>query len=572
MISRRSFLVGAGGAALAAAALPGSARAQTLTGSARARTAFGVNWNQLSSHLQGQLVLPSDANYPTAKLVYTAQFDGINPGAIAYCTSPADVALCLGFAQDNALPFAARSGGHSAGGYSLSPGLVIDVSGLNSVTLANGTATIGPGAELVDITNTLAPAGLAISGGYCPTVAAGGFLQGGGIGLFTRTMGIACDSVTSVQVVLADGNVVTASPQQYSDLYWALRGGGGGNFGIVTSYTFTPTPLTFIDVALLTWPYDQALDVVNGWTQWLVDGPSTIGGGLNVTLADSAPGNVPTVSLILACTDVSTGFGTEISRLVSLVGDSPASQVTLTAPYEAIMMSQYNCADLTEAQCHLSGSSSVAELPRPAFGLERGRMFNGPIPRAGWANALAVFDTARLAGQEHLFQVTALGGTANNLPRAATAYVHRDTLFMANYICENAVGPVPNEAVAAGTQFVDAGFAALNPYSNGESYQNFIDPRLPDWARSYYAENYFRLMQVKSVYDPYNAFRFAQSIRLSGRNSGTQRRTCRPILACHDAPRSCLSGGHSGMGRNCGFSPSRRHVAEQYLPSSVAET
>jgi FAD/FMN-containing dehydrogenase len=513
MISRRSFLVGAGGAALAATALPGSARAQTLAGSARTRTAFGVNWNQLSSHLQGQLVLPSDANYPTAKLVYTAQFDGINPQAIAYCSSVADVALCLGFAQDNALPFAARSGGHSAGGYSLSPGLVIDVSGLNSITLGSGAATIGPGAELVDITNTLAPAGLAISGGYCPTVAAGGFLQGGGIGLFTRTMGIACDTVTSAQVVLANGSVVTASPQQYSDLYWALRGGGGGNFGIVTSYTFTPTPLTFIDVALLTWPYDQALEVVEGWTQWMVDGPSNIGGGLNVTLADSTPGNVPTVTLILACTDPSTGFGTEIDRLTSLVGYAPATQETLTAPYEAIMMGQYNCSTLTEAQCHLSGSSPVAELPRPAFGLERGRMFNGPVPSTAWANALAVFDTARLAGQEHLFQVTALGGAANTLPRNATAYVHRDSLFMANYICENAVAPVSNEALAAGHQFVDAGFAALNPWSNGETYQNFIDPSLPDWARSYYAENYLRLLAVKSIYDPHNAFRFAQSIR-----------------------------------------------------------
>jgi hypothetical protein len=513
MITRRSFLVGAGGAALATAALPGAALAQTLSGSARARTAFGVNWSQLSSHLQGQLVLPSDANYPTAKLVYTAQFDGINPQAIAYCSSVADVALCLGFAQDNALPFAARSGGHSAGGYSMSPGLVIDVSGLNSVALSSGTATIGPGAELVDITNTLAPAGLAISGGYCPTVAAGGFLQGGGIGLFTRSIGIACDTVTSAQVVLADGRVVTASPQQHSDLYWALRGGGGGNFGIVTSYTFTPYPLTDIDVALVTWPYDQALDVVDGWTQWLVDGPSTIGGGLNVTLADAAPGNVPVVSLLLACTDPSTGFGTEIDRLVSLVGYAPASQTILTAPYEAIMMSEYDCTDLTLAQCHLSGSSSVAELPRPAFGLERGRMFNGPIPRAGWASALAVFDTARLAGQEHLFQVTALGGAANTVSRAATAYVHRDSLFMANYICENAVPPVSDEAVAAGAQFVGAGFAALNPYSNGESYQNFIDPSLTDWARSYYAENYLRLLEVKSIYDPYNAFRFAQSIR-----------------------------------------------------------
>jgi FAD/FMN-containing dehydrogenase len=467
----------------------------------------------LSDHLQGELVLPADAGYPAAKLVFTAQFDGINPQAIAYCGSVADVALCLGFAQDNALPFAARSGGHSAGGYSMSPGLVIDVSRLNSITLGNGTATMGPGAELVDITNALAPAGLGISGGFCPTVAAGGFLQGGGIGLFTRSIGIACDKVTSAQVVLADGSVVIASPAQNSDLYWALRGGGGGNFGIVTSYTFTPSPLTDVAAGFLTWPYDQALDVVDGWTQWMVDAPWTIGGGLNVTLQDAAPGNTPVVSLLLACVDAAAGFGTEIDRLVSLVGHAPAFQQALTAPYQAIMMSQYNCSELTVAQCHLSGSSPVAELPRPAFGLERGRMFNGPIPRAGWANALAVLDTARLAGQEHLFQVTALGGAANTLSRSATAYVHRDSLFMANYITENAVPPVSDEAEAAGAQFVDAGFAALNPYSNGETYQNFIDPRLPDWAHSYYAENYPRLLAVKRAYDPHNAFRFAQGIR-----------------------------------------------------------
>ena len=504
MINRRSFLAGAGGAALAAVALPRTARAQT---------AFGVNWHQLRDHLRGRLVLPSDADYPTATQLYLAQFDGTHPQAVAYCASAADVALCLGFAQDNALPIAARSGGHSAGGYSTTPGLVIDVSGLNSVTLGQGTATIGPGAELVDITNTLAPAGLAISGGYCPTVAAGGFLQGGGMGLFTRSMGVASDKVTSAQVVLADGRVVTASPQQHSDLYWAIRGGGGGNFGVVTSYTSIPSPLTDIAVGELYWPYDQALDFLDGWTRWLADAPWTIGGGSRVMLPDAAPGNVPVVALILGGVDPSV-FGTEIDRLVSMIGHAPASQQILTAPYQPIMMNLYGCANLTVNECHLISSAFPgAEVPRSALGLERGRMFSQAMPRDGWSKALAVLETERLAGQTHELQVSALGGAANTLPRTATAYVHRDTQFMVNFLASNVAGPVSDEAKAAAGRFVDAGFAVIDPYSNGETYQNFIDPSLPDWKRSYYAENYPRLMQVKDRYDPHNVFRFAQSIR-----------------------------------------------------------
>lgn len=504
MISRRSFLAGAGGAALAATALPGTARALTKS---------GINWNQLSGHLQGRLVRPADASYPTAKQLYLAQFDGTQPQAIAYCASSADVALCLGFAQDNALSIAARSGGHSAGGYSTTPGLVIDVSGLNSVTLGPDSATIGPGAELVDITNTLAPAGLAISGGYCPTVAAGGYLQGGGVGLFTRSMGIASDKVTQAEVVLADGRVVTASAQQHSDLYWALRGGGGGNFGVVTSYTITPSPLSTISVGELYWTYDQALDFLDGWTRYVADAPWTIGGGSRIMLPDAAPGKVPVVALILGSVDPA-GFAAEIDRLVAMIGHAPATKQVITAPYQPILMGLYGCNNLTVDECHLVSSAFPgAEVPRSALGLERGRMFSHAMPRAGWEKALAIFDTERLAGQSHELQVSGLGGAANALARTATAYVHRDTLFMANFLASNVTGPVSGEARAAAERFVDAGFAVLDPYSNRESYQNFIDPRLPDWRRSYYAENYPRLTRVKRDYDPYHLFRFAQSIR-----------------------------------------------------------
>jgi FAD/FMN-containing dehydrogenase len=183
MINRRSFLTGAGGVALATTALTGAAQAKG--------DAFGTRWSRLADRLQGRLVLPSDADYQRAKQLYQVQFDATSPRAVAYCVSAADVSACVRFAEAYGIPVAARSGGHSAGGYSTTEGLVIDVSGLNSVALGESSVRMGPGAQLVDIADTLAPAGLGISGGYCPTVAAGGFFQGGGMGLFTRSVGIA---------------------------------------------------------------------------------------------------------------------------------------------------------------------------------------------------------------------------------------------------------------------------------------------------------------------------------------------------------------------------------------------
>ncbi|MFI5933938.1 FAD-binding oxidoreductase [Actinoplanes sp. NPDC051494] len=512
MTTRRSLVLGGGGVALAAIALPGAANARPRLGT---RPRITDKWSRLRDHLQGRLVLPTTADYQTAKQLFQVQFDTTDPRAIAYCASAADVALCLRFAQDCGIPVAARSGGHSAGGYSTTTGLVIDVSGLNAVVLNSDRTSvrIGPGAQLIDIMGTLAPAGLAISGGYCPTVAAGGFLQGGGMGLFTRSIGMASDKVTSAQVVLANGSVVTASATQNPELFWALRGGGGGNFGIVTSYEITPTAITNVAAANLVWSYDKALDMLDGWTRWLEDSPWSIGGGANVTLFDAAPGAVPTAGITLGSVDTGPTFAAEVQRLIAAVGSAPVVNQGFTAPYQPIMMNLYRCGELTAAQCHRDDNTADGQIPRPAFGAWRGRLFNKVMPRDGWSKALTVVEsTARVAGQSRQLQISALGGQANTVSRTATAYVHRDTRYSASFLTSNAETPTA-EVKSAAYQFVDSGFAAVDPYSNGETYQNFIDPRLPDWKRSYYGENYSRLMRVKKSYDPHNFFRFAQSVR-----------------------------------------------------------
>lgn len=501
MISRRALL-GAGSAALSLSALR--------TGSVFADG--GAPWDRLRSHLHGTLVLPSDGAYATAKQLDLMQFDHISPQAVAYCVCAADVALCLAFAQDHSLPVAARSGGHSLGGYSTTPGLVIDVSRLDSITLGEGTATLGPGAQNVDILNALAPSGLAVTGGAGPTVAAGGFIQGGGLGFLTRSLGMACDKLTSAEVVLANGRVVTASPSEHTGLYWAIRGGGGGNFGIVTSYTVTPSPVTTVATATLVFGYDRALDMLDGYARWLVDAPRTIGGAAVVTLANAVEGAVPVPVIRLVSTGTGVELENELGRLLALTGP-PLSRSTAALPYQSLMMGVYGCATRTAQECHRVGSTSWGQLPRPAFGLERSRMFPAPMPRSGWAGALAVFDTERAAGRTHQLQVLPLGGAAADLGRTETAYVHRDSLYTTNYLV-SIQGPSASDAdKAGGRRWVDGGFAAIDPYSGGETYQNFIDPALQDWKRSYYAENYPRLAAVKAAYDPYRVFRFAQGVR-----------------------------------------------------------
>ncbi|MFE2964772.1 FAD-dependent oxidoreductase [Streptomyces sp. NPDC059340] len=501
MITRRA-LIGAGTAAVGLAVLPNS---PVSAGSS-------APWSTLAGKLQGQLVLPTDSGYGVAKQLELGQFDSVNPQAVAYCVSSSDVSVALRFAQDNALPSAVRSGGHSFGGYSTTPGLIIDVSRLNAITVGSGTVDIGPGAKNVEILNALAPHALVVSEGGCPTVSAGGFLQGGGFGFLTRPTGMACDAITSAEVVLADGCVVTASPTSHPDLFWAIRGGGGGNFGVVTRFTVTPHEGDQMAISNLIFPYDRAADVLHGVGQWLVDAPRTIGGGAYLVQADAAPGTVPALNVFLASRGTPAELASEAARLLSLTGAVTARQDAVMT-YQQVMMMIFGCSVLTQDQCQRAGKSPSGVLTRPAFGLERTRLGSAPYAQSDWANVVTAFDADRKAGQARYLDFHFFGGAANDPARTDTAYVHRDSLFSVNYrVLINDPAQVTAETKAVATSWVDHGFDTIDPLSNGETYQNWMDAKLPNWRQSYYAENYARLKVVKAKYDPYRYFKFAQGI------------------------------------------------------------
>lgn len=494
----------------AAAAVGSVTVPRTLASAASRRT--GPNWDALGARLTGDLVLPSDTGYPVAKQIFWGMYDTVDPAAIAYCETTADARACVGFARANGIRAVARSGGHSFAGYSTGPGLVVDVSRINQVSIGASTVSVGGGTALVDALVALGPSGLAIPGGSHPSVGAGGFIQGGGSGWLTRTAGMASDRVAGAEVVLADGSVVYCSAREHPDLYWALRGGGGGNFGIVTRYDMRPVTVPTMTNFTYTWTWDQAAALWNGWQGWTLGLPDEISSALNVLLEDAAPGAVPSVYAIGTSVGSPDDLATHLADLVDAVGVPPTATYVTPLSYQDAMMSWFQCSQLSVQQCHRIGTNPVAQIPREPYSLNRNRLIGTPIPAAGIDDLLTTFDAGRTAGHLRVASYTNLGGAANAVPRDATAFVHRDSLFLLDFATELFTSiPSPADALAA-RLWVDNGFAAMDRLSDGESYQNFIDPALGDWRQSYYAENYTRLVEVKRRYDPYDYFRFAQGV------------------------------------------------------------
>ncbi len=228
-----------------------------------AGAATGVSrqrWRELEAKLGRKLVRPGDPAYLRVGRPLNLRYAGIRPGGVAVCTNVQDVRTAVAWAHENRVPVAVRSGGHNYAGYSAGPGLVVNVGGMRGVSVndARGTVTAQPGARNTTIYNGLQPHGVAISAGRCPTVAVGGLVLGGGIGFSSRKLGLTCDHLIEAQLVTADGHLLNCSEREHSDLFWALRGGGGGNFGVCTSYTFVTHPVSHVTLYDISWEWADA--------------------------------------------------------------------------------------------------------------------------------------------------------------------------------------------------------------------------------------------------------------------------------------------------------------------------
>jgi len=470
-----------------------------------------LDWDGLRQSLRGDLVLPADAGYGLARQLQDVQFDLVRPQAVAYCESAADVQAVLRFTRQHDLHVAVRSGGHSTAGYSTTAGVVLDVSRLNSVAVGDRFVRMGPGTQAVDAASALAPYGLATPNGFCPTVSAGGFFAGGGFGLLTRSGGMGSDRLRGAEVVLADGRIVHCSEDSHDDLFWALRGGGGGNFGVVTSYDIAPIHIARAVNFSLVWPWDSAADVVSAWQHWAPAAPHALTSWLGIFLPDASPGTVAQLVVFGMWQGAEADLYPQLAALTDMVPAAPLVKSVQELPYQAAMMQWWFCADKTVDQCHRLGYGQ-GMLPRTPYQTLRGRMFERPMPRSAVEQFLAAFDTDRRPGQTRISLAAALAGQVNQIGRTDTAYVHRTAQFHLDYTVTLTTPAPTADDLAAAAWWATNGFQTIDRYSNHESYQNYTDPRLLDWPQAYYAENYPRLQRVKRRYDPTNFFNFGQSI------------------------------------------------------------
>jgi len=468
-----------------------------------------VPWPQLARTLQGRLVRPADAAYAVAHQLYDPRYDAVHPAAIAYCASPTDVQRAIAFAREHNVPLTARSGGHSYGGYSTTTGLVIDVTTMSNVAVKGATATVGSGTRLIDLYTALNNQGVSIPAGSCPTVGIAGLAFGGGIGVVARQHGLSCDAINSVQVVTADSRIVNIDASHNSDLFWAMRGAGGGNFGIATSIGFDTFPVG--DVALFTmhWPWAAAAAVVNGWMHGIENAPDAL--STNCILESPHPAGPPLLQVAGIWLGSVAQLNPILDALVFSVGSQASTRFVETKPLAHINYVEAGCAQLSQSQCHLIGQTSQGQLARfPTYA--HSNYVAAPLSGAGIAAVVAGIHERVQAQQPGAIAFDAYGGAINRVATDATAFVHRNALCCAQY----SVTYEPNDAastVAGHKAWLAAYKSSLAPYVTGESYQNYIDSTLTNPGAAYYGMNLPRLRNVKKKWDTDNVFHFAQSIR-----------------------------------------------------------
>lgn len=467
-------------------------------------------WRRLGESLSGALVLPSMPSYATDRLLYNSKFIDPRPAAIAYCANSNDVARCVDFVARRAIEVSVRSGGHSYGGYSSCNGLVVDVSRFDTVrvdTKAN-VATVGAGTRMIDVYNEIGSRGRLLPGATCPTVGIAGLTLGGGVGVFARKFGLTCDNLRSATLVTADGGLLRVDSNNHPDLLWALRGGGGGNFGIVTSFDFDIHPMPLVTLFTLQYPWHAAATMLEGWQQWSTAMPDEVWSSCQL-YSQGTYGFLAQISGVFCGT--SSALASHLAQLHATIATPPTSTFIGTDDYINAMKIEAGCSGLSVASCHLATDSRSGTLSREAYSAKSSYL---DAPTDSSRAALLV------SAVEHLSQVAptlggglafdAYGGAINRVKKSETAFVHRDKLacIQATYSWSQYASA---SEIATGERWLTWLGSDVLSASTG-AYQNYIDPTLVDWKSAYYGTNLERLTKVKSTFDPENLFHFAQSI------------------------------------------------------------
>ena len=479
---------------------------------------------ELDSDLDGTVFTPESPGYDPARFVWDSRFDVARPAAVVRVASAADVSSAIEFARAEDLPLVVRGGAHSYGGYSTGDGLVIDLSDMTALEVGAGSelARLGAGSTTLDVYRGLWLHRKAIVGGTCPTVGITGLATGGGLGVLSRVNGLTCDNLVEAEIVTADGRIRRVSEGENAGLFWAIRGGGGGTFGVITELRLRLVPVDMpFTHAHFEFPWSAAVNVLAAWQEWLPTSPRAT--WTCVELETRAPGDgvEPIVVVELVHAGPEEEAAALVEELIGAIGAPTTERASATGPFFDTER-DFFCKGLRRKEWGLAGKTPDGRFPRQAL-YAKSDIATGPWPAAGLEALVAAiesrqrdpvltpvdFDPMQTVGK---VLIEAADGEINAVAPGATAFVHRDNLFVAQFQCRWRAD-AGREVEDANRAWVSALHAEVEPYRSGSAYQNYIDPDLDGWERAYYGANLERLRAVKSRYDPEDRFSFAQSIR-----------------------------------------------------------
>ena len=453
----------------------------------------GMTIEHLRERAHGTVTEPGDDGYDEARAVYNAMIDR-RPRVVVQCTDAGDVMAAVDFARQNGLDLAVRGGGHSVPGFgTVDDGVVADLSGMRGVRVdpAARTARAEGGATWSDFNHATGAFGLATTGGIISTTGVGGLTLGGGIGYLTRGHGLSCDNLLSADVVTADGQMVTASESDNQDLFWAIRG-GGGNFGVVTSFELRLHPVATVYGGVRFFELDEVANVLRFYREFIADAPPELGAFPAFQIAPPLP-FIPedrhgdTLIAMVACWSGAPEKGERALEPIRKVAPIVAEFVD-TMPYAAI--NSLFDALVPPGLQHYWKANFVTELTDKAI---QAHVEHGPkVP--------AVNSTV------HIYPIN---GASHDVAPDATAFAYRDANF-ATVIAGMWPDPADNEANIG---WVRSYYDATAPESEEGGYINFMSGDDQERIRANYRGNYDRLVDVKRKYDPDNLFHLNQNIR-----------------------------------------------------------
>ncbi len=440
--------------------------------------------------LNGRTVTPCDPLYNKDRQGWNRAVQKF-PSVISYCTNTNDVSSAVNWSTRNGIPLRIRSGGHNYEGYSNGNGvLVIDVSEMDAIELdeQTGVVRMQPGALNEQIYSTVSSRGYPFPGGLCPTVAVSGFALGGGWGLSCRYLGLGCDSLEEIEIVNCEGRIIKANTRCNPDLFWACRGAGGGNFGVVTQLTFRLPPqsdmVTLVELAYPNASNSEMEQFIGTWQQWLVglDDRITLRAGLYNSSIEGR--GIYSVGLF---------YGTieEAGQILQPFADIPGGTISLEA------MTFLQAIQIIEQ------SYPSSEKFQNASGFAN-RHYSQPEIK----NIVELIDQRAEGSVTAAVSLYALGGKVREVAPSATAFYYRNAAYIMTiqsvwednqYACDN-------------RQWVYERYRYLSGITDG-AFVNFPYNCLTEYGREYYGENMTRLRLVKCSYDPGNVFCFPQSIR-----------------------------------------------------------